>query len=110
MRSVWQDCTSVCQIKQHGKDITPIACMIIRYYNLNLNKNREGMGRRDPIFRKSTCYRPVILHALKSFLYLSTEHASMESVQQDSLKKLTNATSKHFHIVLLIIACHVTQI
>ena len=60
------------------------------------------MDERDPIFRKSTCYRPVILHALKSFLYLTTKHASMERVQQYSVKKLNNATSKHFPIVLLI--------
>ena len=51
------------------------------------------MGERDPIFRKSTCYRPVILHALKSFLYLTTKHASLESVLHYSLKKLNDATS-----------------
>ena len=33
----------------------------------------------------------MILHALKSFLYLTTKHASMESVQQYFLKKLNNA-------------------
>ena len=44
----------------------------------------------------------MILHALKSFLYLTIKHASMESVQQYSFKKLNNPTSKHFPIVLLI--------
>ena len=73
------------------------------------------MGGRDPIFHKSTCYRPVILHALKSFLYLTIKHASMESVQQYSLKKLNNATSRHFPIVLLInsyliISCDVASL
>ena len=44
----------------------------------------------------------MILHALESFLYSTIKHASMERVQQYSLKKLNNATSKHFPIVLLI--------
>ena len=47
------------------------------------------MGERDPIFRKSTCNRPVTLHALKKFLYLTIKHASMESMQQYSLTEET---------------------
>ena len=69
--------------------------------NRNLTENWAGVGGRDYNLRKITCYRPVILHALKSFLYLTTKHASGRA-WQSSLKKQNDTTSRPFPIVLLI--------